>query len=148
MAAPLHPSRPAPADSAQRVGIKLDEVTAAEWLFPGAAHVGKPAVAHNRIVFDHFLQYLRTRFVELAAHEADPERYLDKRANSTRNKLFEAVSVADVCAHLIDEVQFGTVEDATERMAIAWPLGGCWLSPRMPRATYSSSATWLSRVAP
>lgn len=105
------------------MGIKLDEVTAAEWLFPGAAHVGKPAVAHNRIVFDRFLQHLRTRFVELAAHEAAPDRYLDKRANSSRNKLFEAVSVADVCAHLIDEVQFGTVEDATERMAISVALG-------------------------
>lgn len=105
------------------MGIKLDEVTAAEWLFPSAAHVRKTAVAHNRAVFDRFLQHLRARFMELAAHEADPERYLDKRAKSPRNKLFEAVPVADVCSLLVDEVQFGTVEDATERMAISVALG-------------------------
>lgn len=105
------------------MGIGLNEVAAADWLHPKAAYVNRVAVAHNRRVFDDFVGQLRNRFEELPAHEADPERYLDKRKNSPRNKLFEAVPLADAYEQLLATVQFGTPDDATERMAMLVVLG-------------------------
>ncbi|MGB4228335.1 MAG: Z1 domain-containing protein [Candidatus Dechloromonas phosphoritropha] len=105
------------------MGIGLDEVAAADWLHPKAAYVNQTAVAHNRRVFDGFVGQLRNRFEELRAHEADPERYLDKRKNSPRNKLFEAVPLTDAYDQLLAAVQLGTPEDATERMAMLVVLG-------------------------
>lgn len=105
------------------MGIKLAEVAAAEWLHPNAAHATKTVVAHNRKVFDTFVKFLSNRFAESLAHEAAPDRYLDKRTDSPRNKLFEAVPLSDVYAQLIDEVQLGTVDDARERTAMLVALG-------------------------
>lgn len=105
------------------MGIGLDEVAAADWLHPKAAYVNRSAVAHNRRVFDDFVGQLRNHFEELPAHEADPERYLDKRKNSPRNKLFEAVPLADAYEQLLAAVQLGTPEDATERTAMLVVLG-------------------------
>lgn len=62
------------------------------------------AVVHNRRVFDDFVGQLRNRFEELAAHEVDPGRYLDKRKNSPRNKLFETVPLADAYEQLLAAV--------------------------------------------
>lgn len=105
------------------MGIGLDEVAAADWLHPKAAYVNRIAVAHNRRVFDNFVEQLRNRFEELSAHEADPERYLDKRKNSPRNKLFETVPLADAYEQLLASVQLGTPDDATERTAMLVVLG-------------------------
>lgn len=105
------------------MGIGLDEVAAADWLHPKAAYVNRTTVTHNRRVFDDFVGQLRNRFEELPAHEADPERYLDKRKNSPRNKLFEAVPLVDAYEQLLAAVQLGTPEDATERMAMLVVLG-------------------------
>lgn len=105
------------------MGIALAEVAAADWLHPKEAHVNRKAVAHNRKVFEAFVGQLRNRCEELLAHEADPERYLDKRKDSPRNKLFEAVPLSDAYAQLLDAVQLGTPEDATERMAMLVILG-------------------------
>lgn len=105
------------------MGIGLDEVAAADWLHPKAAYVNRIAVAHNRKVFDDFVGQLRNRFEELPAHEADPERYLDKRKNSPHNKLFETVPLVDAYEQLLAAVQLGTPEDATERTAMLVALG-------------------------
>jgi hypothetical protein len=105
------------------MGIGLDEVAAADWLYPKAAHVKRTAVAHNRKVFEDFVGQLRNRFEELPAHEADPQRYLDKRKDSPRNKLFEAVPLAEVYEQLLAAVQLGTPKDATERTATLVVLG-------------------------
>lgn len=105
------------------MGIGLDEVAAADWLHPKAAFVNRAAVAHNRKIFDDFVGYLRNRFEELFAHEASPDRYLDKRKNSPRNKLFEAVPLADAYEQLLVAVQLGTSDDATERTAMLVLLG-------------------------
>ncbi|MFZ4535338.1 Z1 domain-containing protein [Propionivibrio sp.] len=105
------------------MGIGLDEVAAADWLHPKAAHVNRTAVAHNRRVFDDFVGQLRNRFEESLAHEVAPDRYLDKRKNSPRNKLFEAVPLIDAYEQLLSAVQLGTPEDATERTAMLVVLG-------------------------
>lgn len=105
------------------MGIRLDEVAAADWLHPKAAYVNRMAVTANRKVFETFVGYLRNNFEELLAHEADLNRYLDKRKDSPRNKLFEAVPLAEAYAQLLEVVQLSTPEDATERTAMLVILG-------------------------
>jgi hypothetical protein len=117
LAAPLHLTR------RSVMGVKLDEVVASEWLHPRAAHANKVAVAENRKRFSAFKDYLRTNFVEVDAHEIDPDRYLDKRSNSPRNKLFEAVPLAQACMRLLEEVQLDDINDSTERSALLVALG-------------------------
>ncbi len=105
------------------MGIMLDEVAAADWLHPKAAYVNRVAVTANRKVFETFVGHLRNNFEELLAHEADPDRYLDKRKDSPRNKLFEAVPLAQAYAQLLEAVQLSTSEDATEGTAMLVVLG-------------------------
>ncbi len=105
------------------MGIRLDEVVTSEWLHPKAAYANKSAVTANRRFFATFVAYLRTHFDEVEAQEADPERYLDKRADSPRNKLFEAVPLAEAYSRLFDALHLDDVRDATERTALLVALG-------------------------
>lgn len=105
------------------MGILLDEVVASEWLHPKTAYANKSAVTANRRCFAAFLSYLRTHFDEVEAQEVDPERYLDKRTDSPRNKLFEAVPLAEAYSRLLDAMHLDDVRDATERAALLVALG-------------------------
>ena len=100
------------------MGITLTEIAAADWLSPKAAYVSRTAVAHNRKLFDEFVVQIRNRYEELRAHEADPDRYLDKRKDSSRNKLFEAVPLVDVYEQFLMSLRLDAPEDAKELIAI------------------------------
>jgi hypothetical protein len=105
------------------MGIQLDEVVTSEWLHPKAAYANKVAVTENRRCFKAFLTYLRTHFDEVEAQVADPERFLDKRADSPRNKLFEAVPLTEAYKRLLYAVHLDDVRDATQRTALLVALG-------------------------
>lgn len=105
------------------MGIKLDDVVTSEWLHPKSAYANKSAVATNRKCFSSFTNYLRKHFDEAEAQTLDPERYLDKRTDSPRNKLFEAVPLKEAYSRLLQEVHLDDVQDATERTALLVALG-------------------------
>lgn len=115
------------------MGIQLDEVVMSEWLHPKTAYANREAVKGNRRCFAAFLSYLRTHFDEVEAQEADPVRYLDKRTDSPRNKLFEAVPLAETYSRLLDTLHLDDVRDATERVALLVALGQVLAA--MPEAT-------------
>ncbi|PTU67142.1 hypothetical protein DB032_20530 [Chromobacterium sp. Panama] len=105
------------------MGIQLDEVVMSEWLHPKAAYANKDAVTANRRCFTAFVSYLRAYFDEIEAQDVDPDRYLDKRADSPPNKLFEAVPLSEAYSCLLEVIRLDDVRDAAERTALLVALG-------------------------
>lgn len=99
------------------IGIPLTEFLASGWIEPSAAHVGPDCVQSNRDVFTQFRTQLEDYRPGTAAQEAHPELFIDKRAKSEPNILYESVPLEIVLRDLLGRLQMGLQSDELERSA-------------------------------
>lgn len=98
------------------IGIPLTAFLAKGWIEPAGAHIDSSCVASNREVFDSFCTELRTNYSAVPAQEAYPDLFIDRRIDSKRNLLVEAVPLTSVLAFL-REFRLGLQTEEVERIA-------------------------------
>jgi hypothetical protein len=99
------------------IGIPLKEFLASGWIEPAAAHIDAGCVAVNRNVFLEFREQLKAYPPGKPAQEAYPDLFIDKRAKSEPNLLYEAVPLDVVLRDLLGKLQMGRQSDELERAA-------------------------------
>ncbi|WP_104657441.1 Z1 domain-containing protein [Ralstonia insidiosa] len=103
------------------IGITLDEVVAANWVTPKAAHVDTDCVATNRNVFNEFVVALGGLESGVPANKVDSKRYIDKRPDR-KNILFESVPLGTVIDNLLERLRMGDGDDAVTRVGCVLAL--------------------------
>lgn len=99
------------------MGIPLREFLASGWIEPAAAHIDASCVKVNRDVFSQFRQQLNSYPPGIAAQDAHPDLFIDKRQKSDPNLLYEAIPLDVVIRDLLGKLQLGLQSDELERLA-------------------------------
>ncbi len=99
------------------IGIPLREFIASGWIEPTSAHIDSDCVVNNRDVFKLFLEKVNTYTTGVSAQDAHPELFIDKRANSKSNILYDAVPLDLVVSDFLRKLQMGLQSDELEKSA-------------------------------
>lgn len=99
------------------IGIPLREFLASGWIEPAAAHIDANCVVANREVFLKFRSILKAYSPGTPAQDAHPALFIDKRAKSEPNVLYEAVPLDLVIEDLLGKLQMGLQSDELEKSA-------------------------------
>lgn len=99
------------------IGIPLQEFLASGWIEPAAAHIDTKCVAENRSVFAAFQHQLKAYPPGKPAQDVHPALFIDKRAKSDPNLLYESVPMDIVIQDFLAKLQMGLQSDELERSA-------------------------------
>lgn len=94
------------------IGIPMKEIATDSWLHPKAAHRN---ASDNAAVIQDFIDLLKKDGAGVPAQRVAPHRFIDLRANSPTNVLFEAVPISLVLERFLQPLTLSDSDDAFVR---------------------------------